>query len=127
MRDETPVATDSSKLAAGINLLLGIWFFVSPWIYGAAGKGNAWNSWIVGALVVIVAATRVSSSSGASGLGWINMIFGAWIFASPWIYGYTANSGRFINSLCVGIAIFLLSIYSASAHRTPIGGTPVRQ
>ena len=127
MRDETPVATDSSKLAAGINVLLGIWFFVSPWVYGAAGKGNAWNSWIVGALVVILAATRLSNTSGAQSLGWFNMILGAWIFASPWIYGYTGNSGRFINSLCVGIVIFVLSIYGASTHRTPIGGTPVRQ
>jgi len=127
MRDETPVATDSSKLAAGINVLLGIWFFVSPWIYGAVGKGNAWNSWIVGALVFILAATRLSSTAGAQSLGWCNMILGAWIFASPWIYAYTANSGRFINSLCVGVAIFLLSVYGASAHKTPIGGTPLRQ
>jgi hypothetical protein len=127
MNDNAPVVNDSSKLAAGINLLLGIWTFVSPWIYGAAGNGNAWNNWIVGALVAIFAATRLSSARGAQGLGWANMILGAWIFASPWIFGYTANSGRFINSLCVGVVIFVLSIYGASAHRTPIGGTPLRQ
>jgi uncharacterized membrane protein len=39
-----------------INLTLGIWIFVSPWIYGFADKRNAaWDHWIVGFLVVAFA------------------------------------------------------------------------
>jgi len=47
------------------------------------------------------------------------MVLGIWAFFSPWIYGYVFNSGRFINSLCVGVIVFVLSIVAATmSHRT---------
>lgn len=82
------MADRSSKPTAGTNLLLGIWVFVSPWVYGAAGNPNAWNSWIVGGLIALCALFRLSTPSGARGLAWINVV--------PWVYAYTASSGRFI-------------------------------
>jgi len=56
------------KVASGINVLAGIWLFVSPWVYGAYTKPNAWNSWVVGALIVILAAIRFSSPAGLPAL-----------------------------------------------------------
>jgi hypothetical protein len=47
-------------------------------------------------------------------LSWCNMVLGIWTFFSPWIYGYAStNGGRFINSLCVGVIVFVFSILSA--------------
>jgi len=38
-----------------INLLLGVWLFVSPWIFGyATTPPAAWNSWIVGVLFFLI-------------------------------------------------------------------------
>lgn len=38
-----------------INLVLGIWVFIAPWVLGFAGLGNAaWDHWIVGALVFLI-------------------------------------------------------------------------
>jgi hypothetical protein len=48
------------------------------------------------------------------GLSWLNALLGIWAFFSPWIYGYTGNAGRFINSLCVGVIVFVLAIVSAT-------------
>ena len=121
---ENQLSNNSSKLAAGINFLLGIWMFISPWVYGAAGTGSAWNSWIVGALIAIVAAFGLSNSREARSSSWTNTILGGWLFFSPWIFAYTGNTGRFINSLCVGVVIVVLSIYSASARPRHITGTP---
>ena len=126
MPTDTTVAANGARVTAGINFLIGIWVFVSPWVYGAASNSNAWNSWIVGALVAIFALIRWSSPAGARGLGWANMILGSWLFISPWVYVYTANSGRFINSLCAGVAIFVLSLYGASLHRTGMTDLPTR-
>jgi hypothetical protein len=126
MPNETTVEADSSRATVGINLLLGIWVFVSPWVYGAAGNPNAWNSWILGALVAIFALIRLGNPAGARGIAWVNMILGAWLFVSPWVYGYTGNTGRFINSLCAGVIIFALSIYGASTHHSRIGGMHTR-
>ncbi len=124
MPNERIVAANGSNVTAGINLLIGIWVFVSPWIYGAAVQASAWNSWIVGALVALFALIRWGSPVGARGLGWANMLLGAWLFLSPWIFGYTAYSGRFINSLCAGVLIFVLSLYGASAAGRRMTGAP---
>jgi hypothetical protein len=100
------------RAASTICLLAGIWFFVSPWVYGAYTSGNAWNSWIVGAIMFLIGCTRVARPASLIGLSWLNMVLGIWAFFSPWIYGYTANTGRFINSLCVGVIVFVFSIAS---------------
>ena len=112
-----------TKIPSTIALLVGIWFFISPWVYGTAGVANSWNSWIVGAAVVILAAIRLSNPMKTAALSWVNCILGVWAFISPWIYGYTVDHGRFMNSLCVGVILFVASIYSASS--TPHTQHPV--
>ncbi len=111
----TPVTTDTpaARSATVIALLAGIWLFVSPWVYGAAASPSAWNSWIVGALIFIFAATRLNRP--LTGVSWVNVILGVWTFISPWIYGYVGNSGRFINSLCVGVIVFVVALISANS------------
>jgi hypothetical protein len=84
-------------------------------VYGAWHVGNAWNSWIVGALIAIFAAIRMSSPRGLPFFSWLNVLLGIWAFVSPWVYGYTANQGRFINSLCVGVVVFVLAMISMRA------------
>jgi hypothetical protein len=101
------------KAASTIVLLAGIWYFVSPWVYSGYTHPNAWNSWIVGAILFILACIRVARPAYSTALSWCNMVLGIWAFFSPWIYGYTGNTGRFINSLCVGVVVFVLSIASA--------------
>jgi hypothetical protein len=101
------------KAASTIVLLAGVWFFVSPWVYGAYTASNAWNSWIVGAALFIFGCVRVMRPAYSTILSWCNMVLGIWAFCSPWIYGYTGNEARFINSLCVGVIAFVFSIASA--------------
>ena len=111
------------RTASAICLLAGIWFFVSPWVYGSAGAANAWNSWIVGAAIFLIGCLRVWRPAYSTGFSWVNLVLGIWAFCSPWIYGYTANTGRFINSLCVGVIVFVCALSSGVVatrlHRTP--------
>jgi hypothetical protein len=114
--ESTPlVKSQVVKVTSTICLLAGIWLFISPWVYGAYTVHNAWNSWIVGALMVIFAATRLSGSAQVSWVSWINCILAIWTFLSPWIYGYTGDGARFANSLIVGVIVFFSSIGSATA------------
>ena len=117
MNHVEPTNRQSVKTVAALNIIAGIWLFVSPWVYNAYHNGSAWNSWIVGAVIVLFAAIRFSSP-GTRALSVLNMLLGAWTFASPWIYGYTGNSGRFINSLCVGVVVFILGAFGSSMTRT---------
>src|SRR5690606_39329247 len=95
------VSRASLKATTGLSILLGVWLFLSPWIYNAAGLPDAWNSWIFGALIAIFAAARYASPATGRSLSMMNMLFGAWVFLSPWIFGYSGDSGRFANSLIV--------------------------
>lgn len=114
------------RAASTICLICGIWFFVSPWVYGAYMHGNAWNSWIVGGLIVLWSVVRLIRPAYSTGLSWYNTVCGAWVFCSPWIYGYTAHTGRWINSMCVGFIVIVFSIVSARvggrSHAAPIQG-----
>jgi hypothetical protein len=115
------------RAASMICLLAGIWLFVSPWVYGAYTSGNAWNSWIVGAAIFLLACVRVSRPAYSTGISWVNLVLGIWVFFSPWIYGYVGvNTGRFINSLCVGVIVFVFSLTSGitATRLTRMPGTP---
>jgi hypothetical protein len=107
-------STDAIKMTAGLNFLVALWFFVSPWIYGSYTMPNAWNSWIVGAVLAIVAFSEMYSTiRTAANLSWLSIVLAVWVFFSPWIYGYTANRGRLMNSLCVGVVAFVLSVITS--------------
>ncbi len=114
----TPARTNTHPAwgATFIAILAGLWLFVSPWVYGAFGNSNAWNSWIVGALIFVFALIRLNRPS-ATGFSWFNSILAIWVFFSPWIYGYTATPGRLINSLIIGIVVFCAALISANSER----------
>ena len=103
------------KTASTITLLAGLWFFMSPWVYGVYSNVNSWNNWIVGAVVVILAAIRIGYPMRTVSLSWINCVLGIWAFISPWIYGYSMDHGRFVNSLCVGVITFVAAMWSATS------------
>jgi len=104
------------RFASGINIIAGIWTIISPWVYGFYnGVGNVWNSVIVGIIIAIFAAIRFFGTAGTVWLSWINALLGIWLILSPWIYGFTDNTGRKWNSVIVGIVVLVLSIWSAVA------------
>lgn len=44
-----------------INLVLGIWLFVAPWVLGFTGLlAAAWDHWIVGALVFLISLSTIA-------------------------------------------------------------------
>jgi hypothetical protein len=51
-----------------LNVLLGIWIFIAPWVLGFAMlPAAAWNHWIVGAAIAIIGFVGVSSMSTNTG------------------------------------------------------------
>ena len=102
--------------ASLITFLAGLWLLVSPWVYRAYGNSGAWNNWIVGALIVLLAAIRMNRPA-ATGLSWVNSILGIWIFVSPWVFGYNGYPGHVINSLCVGLIVFCSAVAGANSER----------
>jgi hypothetical protein len=105
--------------ANGINVFLGIWLLVSPWVFGyhAAGAAATWNSVIVGALIAILAARSCFSPYTHTSLNWINVLLALWTMICPLVYGYTANTGGLGDNLILAILIAGFAIYSDGAAR----------
>jgi hypothetical protein len=105
-----------AKDAAAIRILLGIWYFVSPWVFGFYMDASAWSFWVAGVLIVLFSTPR--QSEHARVLAWFSRLMGAWVFASPWIFQFTADERRLVNCLCVGALVFLLSLGSLGVAST---------
>jgi hypothetical protein len=106
-----------ARVASGINILLGIWLLVSPWVfdYHAIGTLATLNSVYLGMLIAIFAAIRLASLRATAGLSWVNLILALWTIASPWEYGYSANVGGARDNVILGVVIAVLAIWSWSA------------
>ncbi len=106
-----------ARASSGINIVLGIWLLVSPWVfnYHSMGSGAQLNSVIVGALIAILAASRLASLRTSAGLSGLNVILALWTIASPWVYGYAASAGGVRDNVILGVVIAVLAIWSGSA------------
>ncbi|HZD11622.1 MAG TPA: SPW repeat protein [Candidatus Binatia bacterium] len=104
------------KVASGLNVLLGIWLLVAPFILGYSGvAAGLWNDIIVGALVLILAGVRVWKPAHNRWLSWTNVLLGIWLAAAPFILGYSEIAAAMWNDIIVGIAIIVLGAWSAVA------------
>ncbi|MCL4425322.1 MAG: SPW repeat protein [Firmicutes bacterium] len=49
-----------------VNVILGLWVLISPWVFGFSGNGGAlWNNIIIGATVAVLAYTAATKSSNS--------------------------------------------------------------
>ena len=109
----------------GLNLVLGVWLFVSPFFgLGDVTAAAAWNSWIVGGLVAIVA--MVGLSKPRAWEEWVNLAAGVWIFFAPFIFGYSGVAEAVWNQLLIGGAIALIAAYGLVQRRGLGSGTTTR-
>ncbi len=101
-----------------INLVLGVWLFISPWVLGYAGvPAAAWDAWVFG---VIVAATSVGAlTQFALWQEWVNVVIGIWLLISPWVLGFAVPEaqGAMWNFVVVGIGVGVLALWDALTHR----------
>jgi hypothetical protein len=111
---ETRTTTGQVKIASGLNVLLGIWLFIAPFLLGYSDVAAAlWNDIIVGAIVLILAGIRVWKPMHNRWLSWTNVLLGIWLAIAPFILGYTEITAALWNDIIVGVAIIILGAWSA--------------
>jgi hypothetical protein len=95
-----------------VNLILGLWTFVSPWVFGfAAGASTAARAmWILGAAIVVFAAFAVYMHRAWEEV--INILLGVCLIASPWVLSFTEIPTPTTNAVVVGLLVTAFAVWA---------------
>jgi uncharacterized membrane protein len=89
-----------------LSVALGVWLTLAPSVIGSAGVA-AHSDNLVGALIVTAAVIALADVGRAMRL--INIVFGSWVIAAPWILGGGTPGSRW-NDMIAGVLVILLSV-----------------
>lgn len=89
------------ELTDGVNLVLGAWLFLSPWIFGFTSETAAsWNAWLSG--IVIAGLAIAALAAFAEWEEWISLV-------SPWLVGFSANATAAWVHFVVGVIVAVVA------------------
>jgi hypothetical protein len=101
-----------------VNLALGAWMIISPWVLGFADPNSAAavSAWVLGAGIVIFAGMAASMRKA-----WeegINILLGVALLASPWGFEFAAQSTPTSNAVIVGVLVAALALWAMVSEPT---------
>ena len=75
----------------GLNLILGLWVIVSPWVLGFTDVQYApMNAVVIGIVIAVMALWALISFQEWE--EWVNIFLGLWLVVTPWLFGFAAMS-----------------------------------
>ena len=101
----------------GVNVLLGAWLIISPWVLGYGSGRAAWNAFIVGMIVMVVALSVVAAFQQWE--EWVSLAAGIWLVISPWLMGVASDTAVVWNQMIVGAILAALAAWSAFFEHRP--------
>ena len=91
-------------LADVINLVLGAWLFLTPWIFGfVPNTAASWNAWLSGVAIGVVALAALLAF--AEWEEWINLLLGVWVAVSAWAVGFAVHATATWVHVVTGIIV----------------------
>ncbi len=91
-------------LADVVNLALGAWLFLTPWIFGFTSEPAAsWNAWLCGLAIAALAIAAITAF--AEWEEWINLALGIWVAIAPWLVAFSGDTSAMRVHLIVGILV----------------------
>src|SRR6185369_3281936 len=94
---------------SGINILLGIWLILAPFVLGYASLQVAmWNDIILGALVLAIAMIRTFGTALGTA-SWVNVVLGIWLVIAPFVLNYGDNPSPRWNDIILGMLVIIFA------------------
>jgi hypothetical protein len=107
------------QTASGLNIILGLWLIIAPWVLDYSSQNNAvWNQVVIGIAVATLATARVAAPEKFASLSWTNFVLGTWLVIAPFVLRYndtTNTAAIYWNDIIVGVLILALAAWSAIA------------
>jgi SPW repeat len=90
-------------------LLAGIWLVIAPWVLDTASDADSSrNNWTIGVLVGLTALWALARPADEA-TGWLQALFGAWLFASPWVLSFSGLTEASWNAWLLGTGIVVVA------------------
>lgn len=102
--------------ASSINLIVGIWLILAPFVLNYAFYGaNAANDVILGIVIAILALVRMTNHQ-LVWPSWLTLVAALWLIVSPFVLGYSGIAQVIWNDIIAGIVVGALAITSAAGN-----------
>lgn len=113
--------TSSKHWQDPVNLILGILMLVSPWALGYhATQARATDNAVLFGILIGLAAIAAMVNLRAWE-EWINVVFGAWLFISPWALGFSGVAAAAWSAWIIGAVVFILALWELGTDQE-LGG-----
>jgi hypothetical protein len=86
-----------------VNLLLGLFLCVTPWLAPTSGTANTWNAVFFGAAIAVAAICAIAKPGVRP--EWSNVVFGLWLLVAPWALGSADTNSSVYASVLVGLFV----------------------
>lgn len=101
-------------MLSSLNVFVGVWLFLSPWLLGYSEFGRpAWNAAATGLAIAAIGAAVLSGRTRA--VAWGNVLLGAWLTLSPRVLDFTSVQTAARNAWAVGLVVVVLAALTATS------------
>ncbi|KMY51578.1 SPW repeat protein [Peribacillus loiseleuriae] len=103
------------KTRSVLNALIGVWFFIAPWVLGFSDQtGALWLSVVFGIIQIIAAWCGYNKSGWNSWQNWVSVVTGVWFVIFPFIY--SISNGAVWSSVILGLVTILFSLWNMGSN-----------
>lgn len=86
-----------------VNLVLGVWLFLSPFFGIGESQAATTNSYVFG--FIVAAASAWALSRPRIWEEWVNLAVGVWLIIAPLVLGFSNETGAMWNHIIVGLVV----------------------
>jgi hypothetical protein len=119
MNEQGIRVTERSGVSSLVNVLLGFWIIISPFVLGLHAPKAIWNNVVVGAVVGILAIVRWSADQ--AGWSWLNLFLGIWLVISPFVL--VLGTAAMWNNVIPGIIVAAFALTNTYSKASSLIGT----
>jgi hypothetical protein len=73
----------------------GLLLFASPWLFAYVNKDARLDLWASGAAIAAISVFAIVAFSNWA--EWLNVLFGFWLIASPWVLGFAHTRAMHVS------------------------------
>lgn len=93
-----------------LNVLMGAWLVLSPWILRYQDQTTPWINGIVIGLALIAASLGATFMPRAWE-DWTEGVLGLWMIVSPWVLAFSMHMDATRNAVASGVVILVLALW----------------